>query len=97
MSHIISNPEVEKDMSKKFFCILYRRDRNNLEIRDQGMDPFEIWQEIDYRAFHENVVPVIIDKLISNNMHLDLLTFNIDTKKVKMTEFGRQQGILFCN
>ena len=29
MGHIISNPFAEKDMTIKFICVLYLKDRNN--------------------------------------------------------------------
>jgi hypothetical protein len=44
MRHIIANPYVETDMTKHFVCKLYREDHNNVEIRNNGLDPYETWR-----------------------------------------------------
>jgi hypothetical protein len=96
MSHIISNPHVEKDLSIKFFCHLHYVDRKEIEVMKNGMDPFLIWKLIDYKAFHENVIPVILDKLISNNVKLGYIEFIKETKRVRMTPKGRDSAWLIC-
>jgi hypothetical protein len=96
MSHIISNPYAEKDMTIKFVCILYFKDRNDPKVVNEGMDPFEIWDILDYKAFHENVVPVILDKLISNSIKRGYIEFNYATKKVVLTQKGRDWGGHSC-
>ncbi len=39
------------------------------------MDPFAIWRLLDYKASHENVIPVILDKHISNNIKRGYIQF----------------------
>jgi hypothetical protein len=67
MSGIISNPHVERDMTDKFVCVIYFRDRNEADVRTCGMDPLAIWEILGYHAFGESVIPMILDRLIFNN------------------------------
>ncbi len=90
MSHIISNPYVERDMTDDFVCILYFRDHNDRDIRNNGMDPFTIWGRLGYRAFDESVVPVILDQLIYNNVDRGFIQFNTASRRVLLTNEGRQ-------
>ncbi len=89
MSHIISNPFVERDMTDNFVCVLYFRDRNELDIRNNGMDPFTIWERLGYRAFDNSVVPIILDQLIYNNVNRRFIEFNTVTRRVILTREGR--------
>lgn len=54
------------------------------------MDPFTIWGRLGYRAFDESVVPVILDQLIYNNVDRGFIQFNTATRKVLLTNEGRQ-------
>jgi hypothetical protein len=76
MSHIIANPRVEMDMTNYFVCKLYREDHNSLEIKNNGMDPYKIWESLQYNAFDEHVVPMILNRLISNNIERNLMTYD---------------------
>jgi len=38
MSHIISNPHTESDMTDNFVCVHYFRDYNDPDIRDNDFD-----------------------------------------------------------
>jgi hypothetical protein len=90
MSHIISNPYVERDMTDLFVCVLYFRDNNDLDIRNNGMDPYRIWDRLGYRAFDDSVVPIILDQLIYNNVNRRFIQFNTATRRVLLTNEGRQ-------
>ena len=90
MSHIISNPYVEEDMTNKFVCVIYYKERNDVVVLSNGIGPLEIWDILKYRAYNKEVVPVILDKLIHNNILRGLITFNRSTKKVSLTSKGRK-------
>jgi hypothetical protein len=90
MSDIISNPHVEKDMTDKFICVIYFQDRNEADVRINGIDPLVIWEILGYHAFGESVIPIILDRLIFNNEVRGFITYNQKTKKVLLTETGRQ-------
>jgi hypothetical protein len=75
MSHIISNPYVERDMTDNFVCVLYFRERKNPEIRNNGMDPRTIWNALGYEAFDQSVVPIVLDRLIYNNVNRRFIKF----------------------
>jgi len=79
-------------MSLKFFCILFNEDKDKLDIRKDGMNPFVIWNMMGYKAFHENVIPVILDKLISNNLSVGYIEFIQETKKVKI-QFNHSMSV----
>jgi hypothetical protein len=96
MSHIISNPHVEDDMTNKLVCVIYYRERINLQVTSNGMDPFEIWDILKYEAFDEQVVPVILDRLIYNNIERNFVSFNAVTKKISLTEQGRNWAEVNC-
>lgn len=83
-------------MTNKFACVLYFKDRNDRNVADDGLDPFEIWEVLDYKAFHQKVIPIILDKLISNNIERGYIEFNHLTKKVKLTQSGRDWGQSAC-
>lgn len=61
-SHIIDNPAVENGMTDKFVCVVYHRERINVEVLRDGIDPLDIWRILGYEAYHENVVPIIVDR-----------------------------------
>jgi hypothetical protein len=96
LSSIIANRYVEADMTKNFVCILYQEDRNNNEVRDNGIDPFEIWKKLHYTAYDELVVPMILNRLISNNKDRGFITYNLETRKVSLTEEGRKWTLDNC-
>jgi hypothetical protein len=96
LSDIIANRSVEADMTKNFICMLYQEDRNNIGVRDNGMDPFEIWQKLHYTAYDELVVPMILNRLISNNKDKGFVTYNLETRKVSLTEGGRKWTLVNC-
>jgi hypothetical protein len=90
MSDIISNPHLERDMTDNFVCVIYFRDRNEADVRANGMEPIRIWEILRYHAFHENVVPVILDQLIFNNESRGYIRYNPNTRRVLLTDTGRQ-------
>lgn len=96
MSHIISNPHVESDMTDNFVCVLYFRDHDDLDIRNNGMDPYTIWDRLRYRAFDDSVVLIILDQLIYNNVDRGFIHFNTETRKVLLTKEGRQWAENHC-
>jgi hypothetical protein len=96
MSHIIANPSVETDMTSYFVCKLYREDYNNMEVRNNGMDPYEIWESLHYNAFDKLVVPMILNRLISNNMVRGFITYNPESRRVLITTEGRRWGEAGC-
>ena len=97
MSHIIANPHVEDDMTDKFICTLYYQDRNRVEVRNNGVDPFDIWNKLHYNAYDQLVVPIILNRLISNNKNRGLITYNSESRTVLLTEEGRLWGELNCS
>jgi hypothetical protein len=90
MSHIISNPYVERDMTDNFVCVLYFSEQNDLDIRNSGMDPCTVWNTLGYRAFDQSVVPIVLDRLIYNNVNRRFIEFNNATQRVILTIEGRQ-------
>jgi hypothetical protein len=90
LSDIISNPHLERDMTDNFVCALYFKGNNNLDIRKNGVDPFVIWKILKYNAFDESVVSVILDRLILNNEKRKYIIYKTKTKKVLLTDKGRQ-------
>jgi hypothetical protein len=94
--HIISNPYVERDITDNFVCKLHFQDHNELNVQTDGMDPFAIWNEVGYRAFDQNVVPIIVDQLISNNVNRRFIDFNPSTKRVSITNEGRHWAKDYC-
>lgn len=96
MSDIISNPYLERDMANNFVCVIYFKDRNEADVRKNGMDPFAIWKILKYNAFDENIVPVILDRLIYYNENRRLIRYNNNTQKVLLTDKGRQWGENNC-
>lgn len=89
MSDIISNSQLERDMTDNFVCVIYFRDHNEADVRANGMEPMRIWEILRYHAFHENVVPVILDQLISNNERRGFVRYNPDNGRVLLTDSGR--------
>jgi len=96
MSHIIANPSVETDMTNYFVCRLYQEDHNNMEVRNNGMDPYEIWESLHYNAYDRLVVPMILNRLISNNMVRGFITYNRQSRRVLLTPDGRRWGEVEC-
>ncbi len=96
MSEIIANPFIEREMTDNFVCRLYFRDHNELDIRNNGIDPFIIWEEMHYMAFDQSVVPVILNQLIYNNLERRLIRFSAETRMVSLTDEGRQWGEAKC-
>src|SRR5712691_1073731 len=96
MSHIIANPSAETDMTNYFVCKLYREDHNNMDVIDNGMDPYEIWESLHYNAFDELVVPMILNRLISNNIDRGFITYNPESRRVLITTEGRRWGDSEC-
>jgi hypothetical protein len=90
MSHIISNPYVEEDMTNKFVCVIYYKERNDVAVLSQGISPSKVWDVLGYNAYNKDVVPIILDKLIHNNILRRLISFNRSTKKVSLTSKGRR-------
>ncbi len=96
MSNIIDNPYVEADMTKNFLCRLYNEDNNSIEVKTNGMNPFDIWHVLNYNAYDQLVVPVILNQIISNNVDKGFITFNSETRRVYLTEAGRRWSELNC-
>jgi hypothetical protein len=53
MTHIISNPSVENDMTNKLVCVIYYGERKNLQVASNGMDVVDNWDILKYKAFDE--------------------------------------------
>ena len=96
MSEIISNPTLERDMTDNFLCVIYFRDRNQIDVRNNGMDPYHIGKILRYKAFDKKVVPVILNRLIFNNEQRKFLTFNPVTQRVLLTAKGRRWADIHC-
>ena len=89
MSDIIANPYLEDHMTKRFICNIYRWRRNNPpEVTNNGLDPFEIWRDLKYQAFHERVVPAILSRLIQNNLESGQIIYDPNTKRVNLSPDG---------
>ena len=88
MSDLFPNRYVEEDMTRKFICILYIRGERIDDIRQNGMNPFDIWNTMDYNAYLEPVIPIILNRLINNGVRQDLLRFDNCTNRVILTENG---------
>lgn len=86
MSEIISNKHVEDRMTKKFVYELYLLIQG--KSKETSIDPIEIWKNLGYNAFHENVIPIIVSRLITNNVENGLVGFDEKTNKVNLTPRG---------
>jgi hypothetical protein len=96
MSELFTNKAMEDDMTKKFLCILYFRDRNERQVIENGLNPNTIWEEMGYTSFETSLIPQIIVKLINNNLQNHYLTFDSITGNVKLTDSGRAYGSQNC-
>ena len=90
MSDLFPNIHVEEDMTRKFICILYVRGERTQEIRQNGMNPFDIWNIMNYQAFLNPIIPTILNRLINNGIRQDLIQFDNNTNRVILTENGRR-------
>ena len=86
MSDIIANQHVEEHMTNRFICEIYRNRRNSAEVLQNGIDPFQIWQNLGYQAFHERVIPAILNRLIQNNLDRGLITYDPNTRRVNLSD-----------
>lgn len=73
-----------------FVCRLYFKDHNEIDVRNNGMDPFKIWEEMHYLAYGQTVIPAILNQLIYNNVERRLISYNPDTQMVLLTNAGRR-------
>jgi hypothetical protein len=96
LSEWLASQEMEDDMTKKFLCILYFRDRNEKEVIENGLNPNTIWEEMGYNSFGESVIPKIINKLIQNNLNSKYITIDSITGNVKLTNQGRTYEFNNC-
>jgi len=69
---------------------LYVRGERTQEIRQNGMDPFDIWNIMNYQAFLNPIIPTILNRLINNGVRQDLIQFDNNTNRVILTENGRR-------
>ena len=60
------------------------------------MDHFVIWRNLGYRAFHDNVIPAIINRLIQNNIQRGLLIFDQNTRRVNLSDTGLTRAEMNC-
>lgn len=87
---------MEQDMTMRFLCELFFEDNNNIEVVENGMDPTDIWRNMRYKAFSDEIVPQIIGKLVGNNERIGTISYNRDTNRVVLTNEGRTWGNLNC-
>jgi hypothetical protein len=95
MTELFTNKTMEDDMTKKFLCILYFRDRNERQVIQKGLNSI-IWDEMGYKSFETSLIPQIIDKLIDNNLQNHYIKFDSITGNVKLTDIGRIYGSQNC-
>ena len=69
---------------------MYVRGERTQEIRQNGMDPFDIWNIMNYQAFLNPIIPTILNRLINNGVRQDLIQFDNNTNRVILTENGRR-------
>ena len=96
MTELFTNKAMEDDMTKKFLCILYFRDRNERQVIQKGLNSNIIWDEMGYNSFRTSLIPQIIDRLIDNNLQNHYITFDSITGNVKLTDIGRVYGSQNC-
>jgi hypothetical protein len=65
MTELFTNKAMEDDMTKKFLCILYFRDRNERQVIENGLNPNIIWDEMGYNSFGTSLIPQMFNS--SNN------------------------------
>jgi hypothetical protein len=85
------------DMTDNFICKLYFKQHNDVNILKNGMDPFEIWNQLGYTAYGDSVVPVIVNRLIANNLKREFIVFDSTTRRVSLTDIGRQWAANYCS
>jgi hypothetical protein len=96
MTELFTNKAMEDDMTKKFLCILYFRDRNERQVIQKGLNSNIIWDEMGYKSFETSLIPQIIDRLIDNNLQNHYIKFDSITGNVKLTDIGRVYGSQNC-
>jgi hypothetical protein len=69
-------------MTDRFVVRLFLESKEDPAKVGQGIEPIEIWKKLNYNAFHENVIPLILNKLIKNNIDRKFITFDRETNKV---------------
>jgi hypothetical protein len=83
-------------MSDRFVCVIYYKERKDIDVLKNGMDPLEVWRILGYHAYDEHVVPVIVNRLIANNLRRGFIAFNPTNKWVSLTVIGRQWAEGVC-
>lgn len=83
-------------MTRRFFCALYFKDHNEVDVRSNGINPLAIWEILHYKAFDESLTRQIVDRLIANNLNTGLIEFDSQADMVSVTEEGRRWGGLNC-
>jgi hypothetical protein len=68
-------------MTTLFIRILYVRGRKDINVKRHGIDPFELWRAMSYRAFGDSIVPAIVNRLINNGVRERLIQFDNTTRK----------------
>jgi hypothetical protein len=96
MTELFTNKAMEDDMTKKFLCILYFRDRNERQVIQKGLNSNIIWDGMGYKSFETSLIPQIIDRLIDNNLQNHYIKFDSITGNVKLTDIGRAYGSQNC-
>lgn len=59
-----------------------------MTIRESGMDPDDIWKELDDTVIDSTLIPAIINKLIHNNINRNYIKFDENTNRVILTSDG---------
>lgn len=89
-----SNDSQRSDMIDRFFCILWREDRNNIEVVNHGMKPSDVWEKMGMTGFGKRTEK-IIDDLMKNNIEKQRIM--IEDVNIKVTEKGKKWGDMHCN
>ena len=87
-------------MTNKFVCVIYYKERKKggNKVVSNGINPFNVWEILGYQAFDEQVIPVILDRLISNNIKRDFVKFISSTGKSNLrTQEGGGEILIAVN
>lgn len=81
---------IEKEHTYEFVSRLYYESR--IKLIKEDIEDIEIWNKMKVKTIGNNVVQDYLNKLIENNSNRGFINYNIQSKKVFLTETGEGWG-----
>jgi hypothetical protein len=83
----------ERDVTLRFLCCLYAKSRNNNDIRINGMEPRDIYDQLELEAVtREDIIAPRVRRLVETCVQNGYITPPDDIGRIRMTRFGEE----FC-